>query len=112
MENIVFTQLSIPEFRKVIRQELAAYDEQKAATQKPIQTANRLEKPYLKKKEAAETLSVSQSTIDNYAREGILTRHYVGKSVRFEREQVLTLARTHQSTSSKVRQNLMAVANG
>lgn len=47
----------------------------------------------LKKKDAARLLSCSTSTIDNLARAGKLTRHYVGKkAVRFDREQVLSMA--------------------
>lgn len=46
---------------------------------------------HMTKKEAARLLSVCPSTIDNAARAGKLIRHYVGKSVRFEREQVLAL---------------------
>ncbi len=46
----------------------------------------------LTKKEAARLLGVSPSTIDNHARAGNLTRLYIGKSVRFSREQVTSLA--------------------
>lgn len=46
----------------------------------------------LTKKQAAGLLAVSCSTVDNYARAGRLTRHYIGKSVRFARGEVLGLA--------------------
>jgi excisionase family DNA binding protein len=46
---------------------------------------------HITKKDAARLLSVCPSTIDNAARAGKLKRHYVGKSVRFERDQVLAL---------------------
>lgn len=58
--------------------------------------------PYVTKKEAARLLSCSPSTIDNYARAGILTRHYVGKAVRFDRQQVLGLAKRHTSTKQRI----------
>ena len=50
---------------------------------------------YVSKREAARLISVCASTIDNAARAGRLKRHYVGKSVRFERSQVLALAKSH-----------------
>ena len=53
--------------------------------------------PYVSKREAARLISVCASTIDNAARAGRLKRHYVGKSVRFERSQVLELAKAHQN---------------
>lgn len=46
---------------------------------------------FLTKREAARLLSCSTSTIDNYARAGKLTRNYLGKTVRFRREEVLKL---------------------
>ena len=48
--------------------------------------------PFIGKKEAARLIGVCSSTIDNAARAGRLTRYYVGKSVRFDRTQVLALA--------------------
>lgn len=47
---------------------------------------------YVSKRHAARLLDCSPSTIDNHARAGRLTRHYVGKAVRFDRAQVLSLA--------------------
>lgn len=46
----------------------------------------------LSKKEAAQLLSCSTSTIDNYAREGILERFYIGRAVRFRKADVLAIA--------------------
>lgn len=61
--------------------------EQKPAAQEPGPTREGL----LTKKQAAELLACSTSTVDNYARAGKLKRHYIGKSVRFRREEVLSL---------------------
>lgn len=104
MENVVFTQLSIPEFRKLIQQELEQFHKTRAA-QTP---ARRDETPadtgqaFVSKKQAARLLSCSPSTIDNHARSGKLTRHYVGgKSVRFDRQQVLSLAQKHTNNKQK-----------
>lgn len=47
----------------------------------------------LSKKDAADLLGVSTSTIDGHARKGNLTRRYIGKAVRFERSEVLELAK-------------------
>jgi len=104
MENIVFTQLSIPEFRRLIQQELQEFHKVQAA-----QTPTRSDEPpgqageaFVSKKQAARLLSCSASTIDNHARSGKLTRHYVGaKSVRFDRQQVLALAQKHTNLKSK-----------
>ncbi|HMQ47941.1 MAG TPA: helix-turn-helix domain-containing protein [Saprospiraceae bacterium] len=46
----------------------------------------------LTKREAAQLLNVCTSTIDNYARAGELTRHYVGRVVRFKKAEVLAIA--------------------
>jgi excisionase family DNA binding protein len=103
MENVVFTQLSIPEFRRLIQQELQDFHKVQAA-QIPTR---RDEMPgpgeaFVSKKQAARLLSCSPSTIDNHARSGKLTRHYVGaKSVRFDRQQVLALAQKHTNLKSK-----------
>jgi excisionase family DNA binding protein len=51
--------------------------------------------PYVSKKEAARLLGVCASSVDNAARAGKLKRHYVGKSVRFDRSEVLSLAKAH-----------------
>lgn len=48
---------------------------------------------FINKREAAKILSVCVSTIDNHANAGHLTRYNVGKSVRFDRKQVLELAK-------------------
>lgn len=50
---------------------------------------------YVTKREAARLISVCVSTIDNAARAGKIKRHYVGKSVRFLRSEVLELAKVH-----------------
>jgi excisionase family DNA binding protein len=50
----------------------------------------------LTKKQAADLIKVCTSTIDNHARAGKLSRRYVGKSVRFRRDDVLSLAEAKQ----------------
>jgi len=59
----------------------------------------------LTKKQAAKLLGVSPSTIDNHARAGRLPRRYIGKSVRFSREEVLQLAK--EKTSRKTGESML-----
>ncbi len=51
--------------------------------------------PYVSKREAARLISVCQSSIDGYARKGLLKRRYAGKKVLFERSEVLALIKTN-----------------
>jgi len=103
MENVVFTQLSIPEFRRLIQQELEQFHKANKAQQlaNPDSVPGQAATPYVSKREAARLISVCQSSIDNAARAGKLKRHYVGKSVRFDRAEVLALARSHTSHKQK-----------
>ncbi len=50
---------------------------------------------YVSKRQAARLLDCSPSTVDNNARRGLLRRHYIGKSVRFLRSEVLGLAKAN-----------------
>ena len=101
MENIVFTQLSIPELRKLFRQELEQFHEVHATKQAAYQdnVPGQAAPTHVSKREAARLLGCSQGTVDNFARAGKLKRSYLGKSVRFDRAQVLGLTRSH--TNSK-----------
>lgn len=59
----------------------------------------------LTKRQAANLIGVCQSTIDNHARAGNLSRLYVGKAVRFSRDEVLNLAKG--KTPRKAGQSLL-----
>lgn len=59
---------------------------------------------FVSKRQAARLLSCSTGTIDNHARAGSLTRHYIGKAVRFDRQEVLSLAKRHTSTKQRIAQ--------
>ena len=59
----------------------------------------------LNKKQAAKLIGVCPSTIDNHARAGNLTRRYIGKAVRFSRDEVLQLAQ--EKTPRKAGQSLL-----
>lgn len=60
---------------------------------KPLPAPPKKEANFVTKKQAAQQLNCSTSTIDNYARAGRLTRHYIGRTVRFKLEEVLALAK-------------------
>lgn len=60
---------------------------------------------YVSKREAARLISVCPSTIDNAARANRLRRHYVGKSVRFLRSEVLALAKSRNNHKQKKSSN-------
>lgn len=81
----------------------------KNATPPPRHTGNELPpgeagSAFVSKRQAARLLSCSTGTIDNHARAGSLTRHYVGKAVRFDRQEVLSLAKRHTSTKQRIAQ--------
>lgn len=54
--------------------------------------ASKVETQFFTKKQAAKHLNCCTSTIDNAARAGRITRHYLGKTVRFRIEEVKKLA--------------------
>ena len=85
LESIVDARL------KVFLERFAAQTKQRQPDDVPGQAGAN----YVSKREAARLISVCPSTIDNNARAGKLKRHYVGKSVRFDRGEVLALAKSH-----------------
>ena len=105
MQTLVVTTLSISELEAIISDCLK--NELRRATPPPRHTGNELPpgeagSAFVSKRQAARLLSCSASTIDNHARAGSLTRHYVGKAVRFDRQEVLSLARRHTSTKQRI----------
>lgn len=96
MQDIVVTTLSPHELRALITDCIeACLKKHFDRLPKPEQSKMDLGDAYISKKQAAVLLSCCASTIDNYARAKTLTRYYVGKSVRFDRKQVLSLAKKH-----------------
>lgn len=97
MIETTFTVLSKIELENLL------FDTAKAAVKAALKEAQpaREEPPspgpgeptFLTKRQAARKLGCSTSTIDNAARAGKLTRHYLGKTVRFKLEEVLALAK-------------------
>jgi excisionase family DNA binding protein len=74
-----------------VRYCLLTYSPEKSAQAVPTDTEQ-----LLTKRQAADLIGVCTSTIDNNARAGKLTRRYVGRSVRFRRDDVLSLAEAKQ----------------
>lgn len=93
MERTIITTLTPDEFRQIVVESVRHC----LKTDKPIPdpVPEQAATPYVSKREAARLISVCQSTIDNAARAGKLKRHYVGKAVRFDRGEVLALAKSH-----------------
>lgn len=88
MTNLVITTPDQLEelLDRITRRAVAACFDKTAATVAPASPE------YLKKREAAQLLSVSTSTIDNYVRQGRLPKYPFGaKQVRFKRADVLNL---------------------
>lgn len=89
MESKLILTMTETELKALVRQSVSEGVESALMRAKQDEPESNL----LKKRDAARLLSCSTSTIDNLARAGKLTRHYVGKkAVRFDREQVLSMA--------------------
>jgi len=82
-----FQQLLFDTAKMAVRAALMEYEPRPAKPE-----GGPAENKFLTKKQAAQKLGCSTSTIDNAARAGKLERHYVGRSVRFRLEEVLALA--------------------
>ena len=97
MIETTFTAFNRQEFENLL------FDVAKAAAKAALKEAQPVreesnspdpgEPTFLTKRQAAQKLGCSTSTIDNAARAGKLTRHYLGKTVRFKLEEVLALAK-------------------
>lgn len=99
MEKMVLTTLTSDELHALIIDSVNACLKRHATRSQPRQPDDEpgeASQTYVSKRQAARLLDCCTSTIDNHARAGHLTRHYVGKSVRFDRQQVLALAKRNQ----------------
>lgn len=102
MQTTVITSLSYEELKTLISEALRGELKQVAPPPRLEDTPGPDGGAYVNKRQAARLLSCSPSTIDNHARAGSLTRHYVGKAVRFDRQEVLNLAKRHTSTKQRI----------
>ncbi len=87
MEHMLFTQLTIPELRKVFRQELEKYDADKQ-NNSPL-TQPPAEIKYLSRKEAAKRLSVSLPTLQDWVKKGIISAYRINSRVLFKENELL-----------------------
>lgn len=93
MEKIFLTSLTPDELRYLFADTVEHLIKGMAKNQLTAQHADA--PPYVSKREAARLTGLCVSSIDNAARRGQLKRHYAGKAVRFEREQVLSLLKNN-----------------
>lgn len=103
MQTTVITSLSYEELKTLISEALRGELKQVEPSPRQEEPPGQAREAYISKKQAARLLSCSPSTIDNHARAGSLTRHYVGKAVRFDRQEVLSLAKRHTSTKQRIK---------
>lgn len=104
MEKMVFTALTREELHALIIDSVNACLRHHTAQQ----PAQREDTPgpdggaYINKRQAARLLNCSTSTLDNLRRAGQIKAFYVGKAVRFDRQEVLSLAKRHTSTKQRI----------
>lgn len=105
MERVIFTALTkqdlealVIECVQICLKRHSAMQQQSSLQKEPPGQAG---EAYINKRQAARLLSCSTSTIDNFARAKQLTRHYLGKAVRFDRQEVLALAHKHSTTKQR-----------
>lgn len=91
MQTTVITSLSYEELQTLISETLRKELREIAPPPRHEETPGEAGS-LISKKSAARLLACSAGTIDNAARAGRLKRHYVGRSVRFDRAEVLALA--------------------
>ncbi|GAB3509826.1 hypothetical protein GCM10027341_47370 [Spirosoma knui] len=85
MENVVFTQLSIPEVRQLFRQELEHFFTDRPSA--PPTSAVNAENLSTRQK-TAKQLNISLPTLDDYTRRGIIRGYRVGRRVLYRPEDV------------------------
>jgi len=91
MQTTVVTSLSYEELQTLISETLRKELKQIAPPPRHDDMPSEAGQ-LISKKSAARLLECSPGTVDNAARAGRLKRHYVGRSVRFDRAEVLGLA--------------------
>ncbi len=83
------------EVRELMRSTLAEARAEDRAEAKRLAALEQSEQPHLlTRQQAADLLGVSKGSIDNYVRDGLLTKRKIGThSVRIDREEIEKLAR-------------------
>ena len=104
MKDLVLTTLTRDELQALVIDSVKVCLKHYAPQPKPRQPDDEpgeAGQTYVSKRQAARLLDCSPSTVDNAARAGKLRRHYVGKSVRFLRSEVLGLAKATTNHKQK-----------
>ena len=107
MKDLILTAISKEDLEALVAHQLdlAFRRHSQPKQRQPDDAPGEAGQTFVSKKQAARLLDCSPSTIDNHARAGHLTRHYVGKSVKFDRQQVLGLAKRNLSHKQKKSSN-------
>jgi len=99
MENVVFTQLSIPEIRKLFREELEGYFALTPNQQKPAQEPDNL----LTVQEAADLLHLSKATVYGKVSSRELPHSKQGKRLYFSKAELTSWVQSgRQKTATEV----------
>lgn len=91
MQNLVFTQLSIPELRNLIKEIQIETNQEflhKLITQINQPKPKEIES-YINKREAAQIGNVCTSTIDNWIRAGYIKKYKLGDAVRIKLSELI-----------------------
>lgn len=86
MQNVVFTQLSIPELKNLIKEIQMETNQEllKRMFSQYKQLSFKKAERYINKKEAAKVANVCTSTIDNWIRAGRIKKYKLGDAVRIK----------------------------
>ena len=92
MDKVLFTQLSIPELRNIIREEQLNSSQEliNQILERKLSSENEEKKHYLNKKEAGAVANVCTSTIDNWIRAGFIKKYKLGEAVRIKYTDLIT----------------------
>jgi excisionase family DNA binding protein len=101
---LIPTEEFYEEFAKRIVPQIADVIKAQLAEQQPAPLVNIDPDQLMTKKEAAELLNISQSTIDNYRKSGVLEAIKIGKAVRFRRKELHAIL-NHRKKSREQSEN-------
>ena len=85
MENIVFTQLTIPEIREILREELTKV----LAENNNVNLTNKEKEEILNIKQVSELLNLAVPTLYSFTSKNILPHFKQGKKLYFKRSELL-----------------------
>ena len=98
MENLVFTQLSIPELRQIFRQELETYFAIQEQSNKSNNNNSQIE--FLTRHDAKKLLGISFPTLHDWTISGRIKGYRIGTRVRYKRHEIETALKAIQTPSN------------